>query len=81
MKKDINAQEISDNLSPLIDGLSCNELFTLAGFCIVELVKQSVGTKNFCDKNKEEIYNEIKTLCSALEKVIKESFELSLNGK
>ena len=60
MKKDIKVQEISDNLSPLIDGLSCNELFTLAAFCIVELVKQNVGTKNFCDKNKEEIYNEIK---------------------
>ena len=81
MKKENKVTEMFNKVSPLIEGLSSNELFTLAGFCVVELVRQNIGTKNFCNKNKEEIYNEIKTICSALEKVVKKSFELSLNGK
>ena len=81
MKKEQEVDEIFSKVSPLVEGLSSNELFTLAGFCVLDLVTKNIGAKNFNGKHKGEVYNEIKSLCNNLEKAIKTSFELSLNGK
>lgn len=81
MKEENKVDEIFSKVSPLLNGLSSNELFTLAGFCILELTKQNVGYKNFNDSHKEEIYIEIKSLCYTLEKSIKTAFTLSIKGK
>ena len=79
MKKEQQVDEIFKKVSPLVEGLSSNELFTLAGFCVLELVRKNIGHKNFNDKHKDEIYNEIKSLCITLEKSIKTAFKLSMN--
>ena len=78
MKKRNEADEVYDKISPLVNGLSSNELFTLAGFCVLELVRKNIGDKNFNGKHKDEIYKEIKSLCINLDEAIKTAFKLSL---
>lgn len=79
MKKEHEVAEVFDKISPLVNGLSSNELFTLAGFCVIELVRQNIGNKNFNTEHKDEVYSEIKSLCIALEKSIKTAFTLSID--
>ena len=79
MKKEHEVDEVFDKISPLVNGLSSNELFTLAGFCALELVRQNIGYKNFNGKHKEEVYKELKTICINLEKSIKTAFTLSID--
>lgn len=77
MKKENEADEVFNKLSTMVNGLSGKELFTLAGFCVLELVRKNIGDKNFNGKHKGEVYNEIKSLCNNLEKTIKTAFTLS----
>lgn len=81
MKKENKVDEMFNKVSTLIEGLSNNELFTLAGFCVVDLVRQNIGSKNLNGKHKDEIYNEIKSLCITLEKSVKTAFTLSIKEK
>lgn len=77
MKKEQEVDEIFSKVSSLVEGLSSNELFPLAGFCILELVRQNIGYKNFNSKHEEEIYKELELVCNKLNKDIKMAFTLS----
>ena len=77
MKKRNEADEVFNKLSPMVNGLSGKELFTLAGFCILELVRQNIGYKNFNSKHGKEIYKELELVCNKLNKDIKTAFTLS----
>ena len=79
MKKENKVDEMFNKVSPLIEGLSSDELFTLAGYCVLELVGQNIGFKNFNGKHKEEVYKELKTTCINLEKSIKIAITLSID--
>ena len=81
MKKENKIAEMFNEVNPLIEGLPSNELFTLAGFCVVELVIKNIGAKNFNGKHEEEVYSEIKSLCITLEKTVKTAFTLSMKEK
>lgn len=81
MKKEHEVDEVFDEVSPLLYGLSSNELFTLAGSCVLELVIRNIGFKNFNDKHKEEVYKELELICNRLNERIKIAFKLSSIGK
>lgn len=81
MKKEHEVDEVFDEVSPLLYGLSSNELFNLAGFCVLELVIRNIGFKNFNDKCKEEVYKELELILNKLNKQIKIAFKLSSIGK
>ena len=80
MKKDID-DFMFNKLAPMVEGLCYKELFNLAGFCIIELVRQNIGYKNFNSKHEEEIYKELELACNKLNKEIKIAFKLSSIGK
>ena len=80
MKKD-KVEFMFNKLAPMVEGLSGNELFALAGFCIIGLVRQNIGYNNFNSKHEEEIYKELELACNKLNKSIKTAFSLPYIGK
>ena len=80
MKKD-NDDFMFNKLVSIVEGLSDKELFNLAGFCILELVRQNIGYKNFNSTHEEEIYKELELAFNSLNKAIKKAFKLSSIGK